>query len=135
MPGWTRRHVVAHVGYHARGLARLVKVAREGGFREEVDPDIPLESVDHGATLPAHALRYLFQHSAVHLNVEWRDLTGIGWRAHVQDLESRTVEISRTPMRRALEIWRCALALNNGAAIDDVPRGLSSALLRDSDVP
>ena len=32
--------------------------------------------IDFGATLSPIALRHLFDHSAVHLNVEWRDLPG-----------------------------------------------------------
>ena len=30
LPGWTRRHVVAHVGYNARAIARLVEWAANG---------------------------------------------------------------------------------------------------------
>jgi maleylpyruvate isomerase len=30
LPGWTRRHVVAHVGYNARAIARLIEWAATG---------------------------------------------------------------------------------------------------------
>ena len=75
VPGWTRRHLVAHVGYHARALTRLADWGRTGietpmhASAAERDAEIDL-----GVTLPAQALRHLFTHSAVHLNVVWRDL-------------------------------------------------------------
>ena len=30
LPGWTRRHLVAHVGYNAQAIARLVQWASTG---------------------------------------------------------------------------------------------------------
>jgi maleylpyruvate isomerase len=30
LPGWSRRHVIAHVGYNARAVARLVEWASTG---------------------------------------------------------------------------------------------------------
>ncbi|WP_339857155.1 maleylpyruvate isomerase N-terminal domain-containing protein [uncultured Nisaea sp.] len=88
VPGWTRRHLVAHVGYHARALTRLADWGRTGvetpmhASAAERDAEIDL-----GATLPAQALRHLFTHSAVHLNVVWRDLEDAQWDAVVRTLE------------------------------------------------
>ena len=44
LPGWTRRHVVAHVGYNARAIARLVEweAVQSGlGRVEEVVKNLP----------------------------------------------------------------------------------------------
>ena len=30
LPGWTRRHVVAHIGYNARAISRLIEWAGTG---------------------------------------------------------------------------------------------------------
>ena len=73
--GWARSRIVVGVAFQARWLARLAAAARlDLEVETIVDPELFLEDIELAATLPAHALRYLFQHSGVHLNVEWRDL-------------------------------------------------------------
>lgn len=126
VPGWSRRHVVAHVGYHARSLARLVEAARDGLDRERlVEPESQIEDVEFGATLPPHALRHLFRHAEVHLNVEWRDLDTPGWSARVTPLAGgAAVAIRATPLLRAREIWRRALDLGCGGSAADIPPDL-----------
>ncbi|MDQ0304836.1 maleylpyruvate isomerase N-terminal domain-containing protein [Ancylobacter polymorphus] len=126
VPGWSRRHVVAHVGYHARGLARLVEAARNGLDREQLaEPENQIEDVEFGATLPPHALRHLFHHAEVHLNVEWRDLDAPGWSARVRPLAGGVaVPVRETPLLRAREIWRRALDLDCGGSATDIPPDL-----------
>ncbi|WP_439361571.1 maleylpyruvate isomerase N-terminal domain-containing protein [Bradyrhizobium sp. DASA03007] len=125
IPCWTRRHVVAHIGYQARSLARLAEAARKGTAKEVLaEPEHQYEDVAFGATLPAHALRHLFQHSAVHLDVEWRDLTASQWQSSVLSLKGDPVPLSITPWSRATEIWRRAIDLDNGGSPSDIPIGL-----------
>lgn len=127
MPGWSRRHVVAHVSYQARHLARLVEAARTGrGAETLVEPYSQNEDVAFAATLPADALRHLFHHSEVHLNVEWRDLSAAGWRLSVVALDGDTVAIRDTPLMRARHIWKSAVDLRNGGSDHDLPAGLAS---------
>ncbi|MDI6028765.1 hypothetical protein QBK99_21555 [Corticibacterium sp. UT-5YL-CI-8] len=64
---------------------------------------------------------YLFQHSEVHLNVEWRDLSEAGWMASVRALNGELVPVARTPWLRAREIWLRALDLDVGGTSVDVP--------------
>lgn len=122
VPGWTRRHLVAHIGYHARGLTRLVDWGRTGietpMHASEAERDAEIEL---GATLPAQALRHLFTHSAVHLNVVWRDLEDAQWDAAVGALDGSAIRLRELPMLRAREIWHRALALGNGGAARDLP--------------
>lgn len=125
VPGWSRRHVVAHVGYHARKLSRLVEAARKGLDQEVItEPEHMNEDIAFGSTLPTHALRYLFAHSEVHLNVEWRDLPSDGWKAAVKNLNGDVIQISDTPWLRAQEIWKMAVALANGGRYSDFPPDL-----------
>ncbi|MCF1455007.1 maleylpyruvate isomerase [Agrobacterium vitis] len=127
--GWSRRHVVAHVAYQARGLARLVEAARKGREAERLEePEAQIEEVDFGASLPAHALRYLFHHAQIHLNVEWRDLQDAGWRASIESLQGRLVPIRETPWIRARAIWQAAVQLDNGASSHHFPQALSQRL-------
>lgn len=129
--GWSRRHVVAHIGYRARALARLVEAARAGRPVETLsEPEAQADDVDFGATLPAHALRGLFQHSAIHLDVEWRDLRASGWQARVQTLSGEVIAIAQTPWLRARQIWSGALDLRHGGSPRDVPSALAIRMPR-----
>jgi len=128
VPVWTRRHLVAHIGYHARALTRLVDWGRTGvetpmhASVEERDAEIEL-----GATLPAQALRHLYTHSAVHLNVVWRDLADAQWDAIVRTLDGSAIGLRDLPLLRAREIWQSALALGNGGVERDLPPRLRNA--------
>lgn len=120
-PGWSRRHVVAHVGYNARALTRLVEGARTGvdgrmyASAEERDREI-----DFGATLGGAALRNLHTHAAVHLSVEWRDLPEDRWRVPVLTVAGE-VPVAQTVRMRAREVWLHAVDLDNGARLEDLP--------------
>lgn len=126
--GWSRRHVVAQVSYHARSLARLAEAARQGWPEERLtEPESQDEDVDRGATLPPHALRYLFQHSVIHLDVEWRDLNDEQWDARIRTIGGKIVGLRETPALRAREIWHRALDLDSGARLVDLPAKLRMA--------
>ena len=132
VPGWSRRHVVAHVGLNARALTRLTEWAATGvetpmyASREERD-----EEIAYGATQPARALRNLSAHAAVHLDVEWRDLSPEAWAAPVRTALGRTVPASETVWMRTREVWVHAVDLANGGAFRQFPPYLVDALLAD----
>ena len=132
LPGWTRAHLVAHVGYNARALTRLVEWARTGvetpmyASNEQRNAEIAL-----GATLPARALRNLFAHAEVHLNVEWRDLTDEAWDAQVRTAQGRLVPARETAWMRTREVWVHAVDLGNDGSFVDFPPDLLGELLQD----
>ena len=125
--GWTRRHVIAHVAYHARALAHVVAGERTGApvpmYPSAAARDTEIAG---GATLPARALRHLFDHTVKHLDVEWRDLPDAGWGASVILMDGPVVPVSDLPRLRAVELWQGALDLGNGARIGDLPVMLRS---------
>jgi maleylpyruvate isomerase len=127
----TRRHVVVSVAFQARWLARLVAAARLDldveTIVEPVEPELLLEHIELEASLPAHALRSLFRHSEVHLNVEWRDLPDEGWTRTVRSLDGRPVRIDATPMIRARKIWRSAMDLDGPWRHGDIPVEIKEA--------
>ncbi|WP_217983292.1 maleylpyruvate isomerase N-terminal domain-containing protein [Actibacterium ureilyticum] len=134
MPGWSRRHLVAHVAYNGRAFANMAGAVRAG------DPaplypsvDMRTAEITRGATLPDRALRHLFQHAEVHLNVEWRDLTDGDWQKSGTGLDGAPLPIADTPLLRARELWLHALDLDAGARARDVPRDLLAALAADAD--
>lgn len=132
LAGWSRAALVAHVGYNARALTRLCEWARTGLETPMYASTTQRNSeIERGATLPARALRNLFQHSEVHLNVEWRDLTNEQWDHHVRTAQGRTVPTRETAWMRAREVWVHAVDLDNGGSFRDFPPDLLDALLLD----
>ncbi len=132
LPGWTRRHVVAHVGYNARAIARLVEWAATGVETPMYpSPEARNQEINFGATLSPIALRNLFDHSAVHLSVEWRDLPDTNWAREVRTAQGRTVPASETVWMRTREVWIHAVDLDNGASFNDIPISVLERLLKD----
>ena len=132
LPDWTRRHVVAHVGYNARAIARLVEWAATGVETPMYpSPEARNHEINFGATLSPIALRNLFDHSTVHLSVEWRDLPDASWANEVRTAQGRTVPASETVWMRTREVWIHAVDLNNGATFNDVPPAVLERLLGD----
>ncbi|WP_406494425.1 maleylpyruvate isomerase family mycothiol-dependent enzyme [Streptomyces sp. NBC_00846] len=132
LPGWTRRHLVAHVGYNARALSRLVEWAGTGiETPMYASPAQRDAEIQRGATLPARALRSLFAHSATHLDVEWRDLPGPAWDARVRTAQGRMVPARETAWMRTREVWMHAVDLDSGARVGDFPPDLLGELLAD----
>ena len=132
LPGWTRRHVTAHIGYNARAIARLIEWATTG---IETPMYASTEARDHeisfGATLSPIALRNLFDHSAVHLNVEWRDLPAEAWHHKVKTIQGREIPAAETVWMRTREVWTHAVDLDNGATFADIPAPVLERLLGD----
>jgi maleylpyruvate isomerase len=132
LPEWTRRHVVAHVGYNARAIARLIEWAATG---VETPMYSSTEARNHeinfGATMSPIALRNLFDHSAVHLSVEWRDLPDANWANQVRTAQGRIVRASETVWMRTREVWVHTVDLDNGATFADIPATVLERLLRD----
>lgn len=132
LPGWTRRHVTAHIGYNARAIARLVEWAGTGVETPMyASTSVRDHEIDFGATLSPIALRNLFDHSAVHLNVEWRDLPADAWHHTVRTIQGREVPATETVWMRTREVWIHAVDLDNGAAFADIPAPVLARLLKD----
>lgn len=132
LAGWNRRHVTAHIGYNARAIARLIEWAGTGVETPMyASTDVRDKEISFGATLSPIALRNLFDHSAVHLNVEWRDLPADAWYNKVRTIQGREVPATETVWMRSREVWTHAVDLDNGATFADIPEPVLAGLLRD----
>ncbi|MBT2533821.1 maleylpyruvate isomerase family mycothiol-dependent enzyme [Arthrobacter sp. ISL-48] len=132
LPGWTRRHVAAHIGYNARAIARLIDWAATGVETPMyASPEARNQEIEFGATLSPIALRNLFDHSAVHLNVEWRDLPPDAWHHKVKTAQGRVVPAEETVWMRTREVWVHAVDLDSGATFEDIPAPVLERLLKD----
>lgn len=124
------RQIVCGVAYQARSFAKIIEWVRNGELRPDQDPFKALsENVQLGVTLPGAAIRHLFKHSEVHLNVEWRDLRGSEWDAVVYLPGRKSVAVRETAWKRARSIWLNAVDLGNGGTFADFPVDLVDALL------
>lgn len=132
LPGWERRHVVAHVGYNARAIARLVSWAATGVETSMYrSPGARAEEIEAGASLRPEALRSLGEHAAIDLDVRWRDLPDAAWTAAVVTASGRTVPVSETLWMRSREVWLHAVDLDVGRHVSEIPRPVLSRLLTD----
>ncbi|MEQ4722505.1 maleylpyruvate isomerase family mycothiol-dependent enzyme [Nonomuraea sp. B19D2] len=132
LPGWSRRHVVAHVAHNARALVRLLRWARTGeetpmyASRQARDAEIA-----EGARLEAPALRALYAASRDELAEADHLLPTECWSAWVRTVQGRMVRAEEIRWMRTREVWIHAVDLSNGASFADFPADLLDALIDD----
>ncbi len=120
-PGQSRAHLIAEIALEARAISRQVEAVTAGQAPPPLWPDATARAaeIDLAATLPARALRHLFDHAAIHLDVVWRDLPGQGWAC-----DTPAGPLRATPRTRAAQLWLGALDLGNGGQLRDLPTDL-----------
>lgn len=132
LAGWSRRHLVAHVGYNAAALYRLLDWAATGVETPMYDSaEQRGREIDEGATLNAAALRNLFTHTAARLDEKWRHLPASAWSAQVRTAQGRLVPAAETAWMRTREVWIHAVDLGNGGRFGDFPDAVLGSLLDD----
>ena len=132
LPEWTRRHVVAHIGYNARAIARLIEWAGTGVETPMYEsPEARNDEIAHGVTLVPLELRDLYNLSAMQLNEAWRELPDMSWSHLVKAAQGRIVPASETVWMRTREVWVHGVDLNNGGSFDDIPVDVLERMLGD----
>ncbi|MEV5651970.1 maleylpyruvate isomerase family mycothiol-dependent enzyme [Nocardia sp. NPDC052254] len=132
LPGWTRKHLVAHVAANADALGNLVHWARTGEqtpmYSSMGQRDTDIET---GAGRPAHELRTWLTDAAATLTTSMHALTTAGWQTEVVTAQGRTVPATEIPWLRAREVCVHAVDLGTGATFADLPVEFLSALIAD----
>jgi maleylpyruvate isomerase len=132
LDGWTRKHLLAHVGYNAGALCRLMDWAATGAETPMYESmEQRGTEIDHGATLSGVALRNLLDHNDARLVEKWRNLPASSWDAQVRTAQGRTVPVSETVWMRTREVWIHTVDLDNGARFGDFPHVVLESLLTD----
>lgn len=132
LDGWTRKHLVAHVGYNATAISRLVEWAATGdAVAMYPSVDARNEEIDSGATLSAQALRNLFDHTTAHLDTRWRSLPADRWSFPVKTVQGSSVPASETIWMRTREVWLHAVDLASGATCAEFPEPVVTSLIDD----
>jgi maleylpyruvate isomerase len=132
LPGWTRRHVVAHVAANAEALRRLTQWAHTGertpmyASADQRDADI-----EAGSALSPARLREWLAEAAAKLAEDLAALPAGAWENLVSTAQGKPVPATEIPWMRTREVWIHAVDLDAGVGFEDFPAGLCAALLTD----
>jgi maleylpyruvate isomerase len=132
LPGWTGKHLVAHVAANADALGNLARWARTG---EETpmysSPERRDADIEAGSRQPATQLRHWAASSAARLAASLEALTPEQWTHEVRTAQGRTVPATEIPWLRAREVMVHAVDLGGTVAFADLPAAFDGALLDD----
>jgi maleylpyruvate isomerase len=132
LPGWTRKHLVAHVAANADALANLVRWARTGietpMYASAQARDAGIQA---GARLPAGRLCAWAHQSANQLTEGLGNLTAEQWNHHVVTAQGRSITVALVPWLRAREVMVHAVDLGTGLGFTDLPTDFLVALCEE----
>ncbi|MGV9922446.1 maleylpyruvate isomerase N-terminal domain-containing protein [Nocardia rhamnosiphila] len=132
LPGWTRKHLVAHVAANADALGNLVHWARTGEHTPMYSsPDQRNADIESGAALAASELTNWLNEAVRKLSVAMEALHGDDWHNEVVTAQGRTVPATEIPWLRAREVCVHAVDLGTGTTFADLPDEFLSALVTD----
>ncbi|MGW5412971.1 maleylpyruvate isomerase family mycothiol-dependent enzyme [Actinomadura geliboluensis] len=132
LPGWTRRHLVAHVAANAEALGNLVHWAATG---EETpmyaSPEERAAGIERGSRMSGPELGEWLARSAATLQASMDELTEGQWESEVVTAQGRTVPATEVPWMRSREVMVHAVDLDRGVAFADLPDDFLQALITD----
>ncbi|WP_039829121.1 maleylpyruvate isomerase family mycothiol-dependent enzyme [Nocardia testacea] len=132
LPGWTRKHLVAHVAANADALGNLAHWARTGERRPMYSsPDQRNADIESGAALSADELTIWLNEAVRKLSVAMEALSEDDWHHEVVTAQGRTVPATEIPWLRAREVCVHAVDLGTGTTFADLPDTFLSALVTD----
>ena len=132
LPGWTGRHLVAHVAGNAEALLRLVHWARTGEPTPMyASPDQRDADIERGATQPPELQRRRVHETAGELEDALAALTPAQWQQPVRTCQGRDGPAPEIPWMRARELMLHAVDLPGGVTTADLPEDFLLALVDD----
>lgn len=132
LPGWTRKHLIAHVAANADAIGHLVGWAATGVQTPMyASAEERAAGIAHGTTLPAAELKSWLARSAETLDAAMDQLTDRQWTHQVRTAQGRTVPATETPWMRAREVCVHSIDLALGIGFADLPQDFNHALCAD----
>jgi maleylpyruvate isomerase len=132
LPGWTGKHLTAHVAANAEALLNLVHWARTGEPTPMyVSPQQRNADIEEGATKPDGVLRDWVRTSAARLSDGLATLTDEQWAREVRTAQGRLVPAAEVPWMRSREVLVHATDLRAGVTFADLPDDFLVALIED----
>jgi uncharacterized protein (TIGR03083 family) len=132
LPGWTRKHLLAHLAANAEALGNLVHWAATGEptamYSSPADRAVGIE---RGSLLPRAELTAWLSRSAAALEEAMTALSDAQWQAPVVSAQGRAIAAAEVPWLRAREVYVHAVDLATGLSFGDLPAGFLTALCGD----
>jgi maleylpyruvate isomerase len=132
LPGWDRRHVIAHVARNADAVGNLLTWARTGTetpmypSREARDAGI-----EETAGLDPARLRTELVAATARFADAVRGLPEPAWSATVRTMQDREVPASEVPWMRCVEVTVHAVDLDAGVGFADVDEAVLAAICEE----
>ena len=132
LPGWSRRHVAAHLSLNAEALGNLVHWARTGEERPMYpSADARNADIEQGTARSADELRTWFDESAAGLDASMAALTDAQWQTPVRTAQGAPIPATAIPWMRSREVMIHAVDLGTGLRFADLPEDFLTALCDD----
>ena len=132
LPGWSRRHVAAHLAANADAVGNLVRWAATGERTPMYSsPEQRTADIETGSTRTGDELRTWFDASAARLSAAMGALAPEQWATEIVTAQGRTVPATETPWMRAREVMVHAVDLGAGTTFADLPSDFLEALADD----
>ncbi|MEV0283041.1 maleylpyruvate isomerase family mycothiol-dependent enzyme [Kribbella sp. NPDC050820] len=132
LPGWTRKHVAAHLALNAQALGNLVHWARTGEERPMYSsPEQRNADIEANASRSADDLLGWFDSSARELAEAMATLTDEQWQTQVLTAQGRAVPATAIPWMRSREVMIHAVDLGTGVTFADLPADFLEELCAD----
>ncbi|MEU5991514.1 maleylpyruvate isomerase N-terminal domain-containing protein [Spirillospora sp. NPDC047418] len=132
LPGWTRKHLIAHVAANAEALGNLVRWAATGEATPMyASPEERAAGIARGPRMSGAELAAWAGSSAATLRTSMDELTERHWQAEVVTAQGRTVPATEVPWLRSREVLVHAVDLGCGISFDDLPGDFLRALVTD----
>lgn len=122
LPGWQRRHLIAHLAANADAIGRLTTWARTG-VRTPMyaSPEQRAADIERGASLGVEELGEWFRESSEELAQAFASLDDAALAREVVTAQGRTVPATETAWMRAREVLVHAVDLDAGVGFGDLP--------------
>lgn len=132
LPGWTRRHVLAHLAANADALVNLLTWARTG----EETPMYPSDEardarIEELSALSPDQLRTGVLAATGRLVEAVRATPDHAWTTQVRTRQGAEVPAADVPAMRARELWVHTADLDAGIGFDEIPDDVLAALVDD----
>lgn len=132
LPGWTRKHVAAHLALNAEALLNLVEWAHTGVEKPMyASVDQRNADIEAGALRPAGELLTWFDESAEQLTTAMAELTDEQWQNRIRTAQGREVPATEVPWMRSREVMIHAVDLGTGVTFADLPADFLEKLCAD----
>ena len=132
LPGWTRKHLIAHLAANGDAIGNLIHWAATGEVTPMYSsPEARATDIEIGSRKSGSELTLWFGESAAKLNAGMSALTAEQWGNEIVTAQGRTVPASETPWMRSREVMIHAVDLDAGIEFDDLPEEFLRALCDD----